>query len=518
MRKHIFSWLLVLATIYAQAQEVSMGFIPSYHPSYPVFNIVNAVQQHNGDIVSNVLVANVEGNNAVVVGNNFYKASPVALQYTDSLFIANSNPPFYMLARNPLGDGNLRVNVESDANNGTAVRISHFPDYDLNINPAEDVVVQLCDTFALDYSNSILMDRRNDLILKYYTENLDSSYTCHISRVGLDGTLKHNTVLPQTQNFLTTMGEFDSQPSSYFQWTSNEDGNLMLYVIDSLFNVTNYLVVNRILEDNIYEFDSTYIQVREEFWFGNSNSYGTFVISDEGDLLVAAPYTRDSAFVYDNRETGLAVARYDLRTMQQKALIHFNDQPGPSTEARCLGFQKASNGDIYIVFRETTPYNKPTMTAAKLDRNLNLIWRRYCYEQSYGYDPSTSVYSSILNDDDGSEIGMFIVGYAINLNQAGVGIFHFFVSDDGYDEIHEGETFIRPYAFYPNPVQDWLHLQYSPDVQPACIELFDLQGRLVSKQSQGLDNIELQGLALGQYVMKVTLRDGKVFTDKVVKE
>lgn len=243
MRKHIFSWLLILATIYAQAQEVSMGFIPSYHPSYPVFNIVNAVQQHNGDIVSNVLVANVEGNNAVVVGNNFYKASPVALQYTDSLFIANSNPPFYMLARNPLGDGNLRVNVESDANNGTAVRISHFPDYDLNINPAEDVVVQLCDTFALDYSNSILMDRRNDLILKYYTENLDSSYTCHISRVGLDGTLKHNTVLPQTQNFLTTMGEFDSQPSSYFQWTSNEDGNLMLYVIDSLFNVTNYLVV-----------------------------------------------------------------------------------------------------------------------------------------------------------------------------------------------------------------------------------------------------------------------------------
>ena len=515
MRKHMFSWLLVLATIYAQAQEVSMGFIPSYHPSYPVFNIVNAVQQHNGDIVSNVLVATFEGSNAVVVGNNFYKASPVELQYTDSLFIANSNPPFYMLARNPLGEDNLRVNVESDVISGTAVRISHFPDNDLNINPAEDVVVQLCDTFAYGLANSIMIDSRNDLILKYYTENLDNSYTCHISRVGLDGTLKQTGVLPPSQNFLNTMGEFDSQPGSYYQWTSNEnDGNLLLYSIDSLFHVNNYYVINKILEDIIYEVDSTYIPVREEFWF----SSGTFVISDEGDLVVAAPYTRDSAFNYDYRETGLAIVRYDLRTMQKKALIHFNDQPGPSTDVRCMGFQKASNGDIYLVFREPTPYYKPTMTAAKLDRNLNLIWRRYCYEQSYDYDPSIGVYSSILNDDEGNETGIFVVGYANNVNQGGIGIFHFFLSDGGYDEIIKGDAFVRPYAYYPNPVRDQLHLQYSPDVQPTCVELYDLQGRLMLKQSQGLENISLQDLAPGQYVMKVTMEDGKTFTDKVVKE
>ncbi len=94
----------------------------------------------------------------------------------------------------------------------------------------------------------------------------------------------------------------------------------------------------------------------------------------------------------------------------------------------------------------------------------------------------------------------------------------FLINDNGTNGTPEMDKYIRPYAYYPNPAQDQLPLQYSPDVQPACIELFDLQGRLVSKQSQGLDNIELQGLAPGQYVMKVTMEDGKTFTDKVVKE
>jgi hypothetical protein len=55
-------------------------------------------------------------------------------------------------------------------------------------------------------------------------------------------------------------------------------------------------------------------------------------------------------------------------------------------------------------------------------------------------------------------------------------------------------------------------------VQPKQVELYDLQGRLVRSQSQGLESLNMQGLASGQYLMKVTLEDGKSFTDKVVKE
>ena len=75
-----------------------------------------------------------------------------------------------------------------------------------------------------------------------------------------------------------------------------------------------------------------------------------------------------------------------------------------------------------------------------------------------------------------------------------------------------------PYLFYPNPAQDQLHLQYSPDITPAQIELYDMQGRLVRTQDKGLESMDMQGLTAGQYLMKVTLEDGKAYSDKVVKD
>ena len=92
------------------------------------------------------------------------------------------------------------------------------------------------------------------------------------------------------------------------------------------------------------------------------------------------------------------------------------------------------------------------------------------------------------------------------------------INDDGSARTADTESFLRPYMFFPNPAQDQLTMQYSPDVQPRQIELYDLQGRLVCTQKQGLESLNLQGLAPGQYLMKVTMTDGKVYTDRVVKE
>ena len=72
--------------------------------------------------------------------------------------------------------------------------------------------------------------------------------------------------------------------------------------------------------------------------------------------------------------------------------------------------------------------------------------------------------------------------------------------------------------FYPNPAKEVLHLYYPQEMQPTQIELYDLQGRLVRSQTTSLESLSMEALAAGQYVMKVTMEDGKVFTDKVVKE
>ena len=94
----------------------------------------------------------------------------------------------------------------------------------------------------------------------------------------------------------------------------------------------------------------------------------------------------------------------------------------------------------------------------------------------------------------------------------------FLINDDGTNGTPEAETFVRPYAYWPNPAQDQLHLKYSPDVKPMQVELYNLQGRLVRTQSKDLESLSLQGLSAGTYTMRVMLEDGKVFSDKMVKE
>ncbi len=56
-----------------------------------------------------------------------------------------------------------------------------------------------------------------------------------------------------------------------------------------------------------------------------------------------------------------------------------------------------------------------------------------------------------------------------------------------------------------------------PDVTPTQVGLYDLQGRMVRSQRNDLENLNLQGLSSGTYTMHVTLENGKVFSDKVVK-
>ena len=41
--------------------------------------------------------------------------------------------------------------------------------------------------------------------------------------------------------------------------------------------------------------------------------------------------------------------------------------------------------------------------------------------------------------------------------------------------------------------------------------------KILSPKTASLESLSMEGLAAGQYVMKVTMEDGKVFTDKVIK-
>ena len=231
-------------------------------------------------------------------------------------------------------------------------------------------------------------------------------------------------------------------------------------------------------------------------------------------MLVAAYYEGyETNSTHKTLEYGVAAARYNLRTMQRKALVKFNDYPGLNT-GKCFGFQKMPDGSVYLLYREEGMPVKFWMTVVKMDSDLNVEWKRYCEtpEELMDVNPFGTQLSIMVEDGEGNKNG-FVCSEAYR-----EGVIHLILTHDGIPASVQGGIEVRPYAFYPNPAQSQLHLEYSPDVAPAKVELYDLQGRLVHVQNKGLENVNLQGLPSGQYLLKVTLADGNSYTDKVVKE
>ena len=158
----------------------------------------------------------------------------------------------------------------------------------------------------------------------------------------------------------------------------------------------------------------------------------------------------------------------------------------------------------------------------KMDIDGNVIWQRYWdrYHPEHGMKVYYPNFITTTSDE-----GCLVSGYSYYSDIYGSvrygsnpEIFMLKFFSDGTLSVPDMEAFVRPYAYWPNPAQDELHLQYSPDVTPTQIELHDLQGRMVRSQRNGLESLNLQGLSSGTYTMRVTLAGGKVFTDKVVKE
>ncbi len=489
-----------------------MEVIPIKYVNYDICDIYGLMQQRDGDIITDLRLAQIGGSGVIPSGHLLYKLSPVTLQFTDSLLLADTADPIYSFAKDPRGEGNVRTNIEPDGDGNTLLRISHFTDDDLNVIGENDVLVPLCEGEAFEYLYSDMIDCRGNLILKYYKETSPDTYEGHIVRYALDGTLLFENTIPENQNFINTMEVLKESPLEYCQWKQGDGGHLNFFVLDSTFQLKNTYVVNKILYEDAPN------SIQESFVFSSSNSNSTFVVPDGDDVLVAARYTRWAPDTLP--EFGTAVARYELRTMQRKALVQFNDYPGINADAQCFGLKKMQDGTVYLLYREVGMPVKYWMTVVKMDSNLNVIWQRFC-ETPTGMTticPYSTDISIMLDDGEGVETGFVIAGGSFDDVTYDGGVFYSILTHDGITAVSEGGIEVRPYLFYPNPAQDQLHLQYSPDVQPVQLELYDLQGRLVRTQGNVFENFDLGALPAGTYTLRVTMENGQVFSDKMVKE
>ena len=460
----------------------------------------------------------------------FYKISRFGGRILDSVTYENHEKNDILMTRirnsgNPAYEQYPNILVKSLVDNEnckTDLNLSFFND-DAIFNEDMEITVPLADTLVdfYYYISTSLLDGNNDLIIQYNIPSRDSVY---FDRFGLDGTLKHRTIISRSVLPVYTVydwdgffihglkqshespskyvmyGSFDPQPASFLEWKRE----FVSYEFDSLFNIVNTFTIPP-TNLNTYPF------------FSNISFRNGMVVLEDGTSLVV----RDVRWT--NNLEGTGIRKYDANGNLLKS-VWFDSTIPPTSYGSTwddylgIGLEKDDQGNVFCAFQCMVD-NMMTVVVIKLDEDLNIIWERYGMHMKtpLGFHRYAWEWCGLNVLDQGGAV-VFGYNYAYNNEQTyPFGLFMMLV-DDNETATHETTRMLRPYIFFPNPGKDLLHLHYSPDVTPRQVTLYDLQGRMLYTQSNDLENIRMGQLPAGTYTLRITMEDGKVYSDRVVKQ
>lgn len=391
--------------------------------------------------------------------------------------------------------------------------------FDLNLNMVWLTEIELPDSYISLFGGRSLMDSNGDIVLCFWPLNSgysDWSNLLYI-RISSEGELLAMGESPYTSwMFYSAQGglfEYNDGSGDYGQtFVGQPEGynNPPVFLVRMNRDFTDFQTVD--LVENI-RFSET-----EGVFVGNCYAEAfTTTLSD------GSKYMTSRGFRYDGWNPGLwDEVIVSMKLNQNDSIVAVSFVPHDNDSVRTLAFCHGMDNLEEEVFFTCNGVYEPTawmygeidslnrFTVTKTDAETNIIWSRSYEDGEHVFQPC-----SVMATSDG---GCLITGRCWTLDQTEAVLFVLKFFADGSLTVPRAEEFFRPYCFYPNPTKDQLRMQFSPDVQPTQVELYDMQGRLVYVQSNSFETIDMNCLPAGTYTMRVILVDGKMFSDKLVKE
>lgn len=511
MKNLTFILAILMATTWVSAQTADS--IPHHNLGHFGTQPTIFMEMRDGGLVDGVvLYAPSAYPNDTIVGHVLHKVmqQESSINITDTLFTSLENPTSFLVAKDLDSNDNILAALYNDHHNGGCfLKIQHFND-DLNFDTTE-ILVPLSQSFRNCSHPGPQLDPNGDIVLAHYGFNsMDATF----ARIGLDGTVKFQKsidTLKINQGYLAGPVIFRNSPLTYCCWGNYIDPHtsnptcVNCYLLDSKFDVTNFYTFPR--ESGSPDF--------VDYW--NDGFHTSLLGLDDDCFLVARTYTRDPWHLPVIEDDGVAVMKYDSnfnQLVRRKFLSEYY-YPYSAFGATAIGLEKSRDGYVYFAYFTHNLYSNSRLCVVKMDYDLNIVWQRYCLDLQKNRNSHGKMV--VLHDNSVALMGVNYCYDPITQDFDYSETFYVIVHDD-YDGLEEQGILVRPYAYYPNPTKDVLHLQYSPDVTPKQIELYDLQGRLVRSQRNCLESLDMEGLASGTYTLRVTLEGGQTFSDKVVKE
>ena len=415
--------------------------------------------------------------NGEELGYQLYKVSPQG-EFLDSLFIEDAQMYRVFMAQNPNGTDNVCARVTY--NEPTAeylLKINTFTD---SMQPTGEATAAIDTDMA---GASLMIDANGDIVLTYKND-----LTLYFVKVGLDGTIKAQENIGMYSESSVVSPRYsvcqNVAANQYAKWYSNTEDEQCVVIVDSDFNEVSH---NR------------YQRLSEQYHF-SSLPGGNNLVWTSADTYLMTMVLDD---LYSTKDHYACIAEFQAGQSNPVVKKIFESD----NEINSIGLELAGDGGYYYSYMTN---NQVVMV--RMDANFNENWVRYCFNTTdSGHLPSHMIKL------EGGEI---VVGGSDSYISPETNQMFLLIFTDNCGNEHstpEIEQCVRPYTFYPNPVAAEMQFKFSPDVKPVRIEVLDQQGRCITENADAA-SIDLSRLSAGQYFVRVSLDNGKVYTDKIVKE
>lgn len=372
-----------------------------------------------------------------------------------------------------------------------------FIDADLNIN--DDITVPFYNVepsiqyFAI---NPWIIDPQGDFIISFWSDNEH-----HLRRIGRDGTLKtsrdgspifapnYETEVQQPGGDSLLLysemgfGVFTESPITYYlmggYYPASGPWPIIGYFFDADFNL---------IDRHLYKlFD-------ENIGYDGGNNEHIVPLEDD-TYLIAVQTSRLSPTA-----GGVGVAKLDMNHNLIKASPMFGLN-------HCFPRQTlvADDGSVYQLYDKENQYK---VSLARLDNGLNLNW-----DINLPGNQSIAYFGTSLIMLKNGDIAAGYIGRRYSRYCAYIVTLH-----DDYDNTAETAKPSSPFILYPNPVKDQLTLRFDDGDEPESVELYNLTGSLLATKNNAMEKIDMSTMSSGVYLLRVTMKDGTHYHEKIVKE
>ena len=340
---------------------------------------------------------------------------------------------------------------------------------------------------------SFFFDTQNDLIASYWNGD-----QFHFLRIGLDGTLKQDKevegIFPPASKADTTA--FYMAPKLF----SNAPQQFSL--LGDIYGTYRWPLVGYTFDDDFNNIDKHVYYLIQDGILVNGGMGEFLTPFDDNSYLLAARiehgnygYAGLIKFSRANHEP------LNIQLFEGNDPYHYNVSP---CDAKVL-----DDHNIYFTYLTHVSTNN-NVALVRTTPDLDQIWNvtiPRIPQQVFGDSKIT-----VLRD------GRIALGTNVYREDYAKSDLRIYIIHDGYDNTDETTSIAPPFTLYPNPVKDKLTIRYSDETQLEQVTLFDMAGRLINTKSNCLESIDMSTIPAGVYMLRVTMKDGANYHEKIVKE